>query len=245
MVRFDTIVTSLWFHGRIPRKCGVTLLVEHLLELNNLLHRLDIRCRSRWPRGLRRGSAIVRFLGLRVLIPPKSWMSVSCESCVLSGRGLCDGLITRPEESYRMWCAWVWSWSLDNEALAHWGLLRHEKNTTLDIPKCTRTAFLILILTPCKYISFAWSNLEERDGRGMQHVWRTGEVNIGFWWGNPRERAHLQNPGVDWKIIWRWIFFQEVEWRGKGGGGLDWIDLAQDRVSWQALVYAVMNLRVL
>jgi len=28
------------------------------------------------------------------------WMSVSCERCVLSGRGLCDGPITRPEESY-------------------------------------------------------------------------------------------------------------------------------------------------
>jgi len=27
---------------------------------------------------------------------------------VLSGRGLCDGLITRPEESYRLWCVqWV------------------------------------------------------------------------------------------------------------------------------------------
>jgi hypothetical protein len=25
-------------------------------------------------------------------------------SVVLSGRGLCDGLITRPEESYRLWC---------------------------------------------------------------------------------------------------------------------------------------------
>jgi hypothetical protein len=31
-------------------------------------------------------------------------MSVSCECFVLSGRGLCDGLITRPEESYRLWC---------------------------------------------------------------------------------------------------------------------------------------------
>jgi len=30
-------------------------------------------------------------------------MSVCCECYVLSGRGLCDGLITRPEESYRMW----------------------------------------------------------------------------------------------------------------------------------------------
>jgi hypothetical protein len=31
-------------------------------------------------------------------------MSVSRECCVLSGRGLCVGLIARPEESYRMWC---------------------------------------------------------------------------------------------------------------------------------------------
>jgi hypothetical protein len=31
-------------------------------------------------------------------------MSVRCECYVLSGRGLCDELITRPEESYRLWC---------------------------------------------------------------------------------------------------------------------------------------------
>jgi hypothetical protein len=31
-------------------------------------------------------------------------MSVCCECYVLSGRGLCDELITRPEESYRLWC---------------------------------------------------------------------------------------------------------------------------------------------
>ena len=30
-------------------------------------------------------------------------MFVCCECCVLSGRGLCDGLITRPEESYLLW----------------------------------------------------------------------------------------------------------------------------------------------
>jgi len=30
-------------------------------------------------------------------------MFVCCEFCVLSGRGLCDGLIARPEESYRLW----------------------------------------------------------------------------------------------------------------------------------------------
>ena len=30
-------------------------------------------------------------------------MFVCCECCVLSGRGLSDELITRPEESYRVW----------------------------------------------------------------------------------------------------------------------------------------------
>jgi hypothetical protein len=28
---------------------------------------------------------------------------------VSSGRGLCDRPIPRPEESYRLWCVWVWS----------------------------------------------------------------------------------------------------------------------------------------
>jgi len=32
------------------------------------------------------------------------YVSLSRVCCVLSGRGLCDGLITRPEESYRLWC---------------------------------------------------------------------------------------------------------------------------------------------
>jgi hypothetical protein len=31
-------------------------------------------------------------------------MFVSCECCVWSSRGICDELITRPEESYRLWC---------------------------------------------------------------------------------------------------------------------------------------------
>jgi hypothetical protein len=34
-------------------------------------------------------------------------MSVSWESCVLSGRDTCDELITRPNESYRLWCVVV------------------------------------------------------------------------------------------------------------------------------------------
>jgi len=55
-------------------------------------------------RGLRRRSAAARLLGLWDRIPPGAWMFVCCECRVLSGRGLCDELITRPEESYRLWC---------------------------------------------------------------------------------------------------------------------------------------------
>jgi hypothetical protein len=35
---------------------------------------------------------------------PARGMNICCECCVLSGRGLCDELITRPKESYRLWC---------------------------------------------------------------------------------------------------------------------------------------------
>ena len=64
-------------------------------------------CRSQWPRGLRRRSAVARLLRLWVRIPPEARISVCCECCVLSGIGLCDGLITHPEESYRLWCVAV------------------------------------------------------------------------------------------------------------------------------------------
>ena len=58
-------------------------------------------------------------LRLWVRIPPETQISVSWEYFVLSGRGLCVGLITHPEESDRVWCVWMWSWSFDNDALAH------------------------------------------------------------------------------------------------------------------------------
>jgi len=67
--------------------------------------------------------------------------------------------------------------------------------------------------------------------------WR-GEVRTGFWWGNLRERNHLEDPGVDVIIILLWIF---RKWDGK----MDWIDLAQDRDRWRALVKVVMYLRAL
>ena len=33
-----------------------------------------------------------------------------------------------------------------------------------------------------------------------------GVAYIGFWWGNLREKNHMGDPGVDGRIILRWIF---------------------------------------
>jgi hypothetical protein len=62
-------------------------------------------------------------------------------------------------------------------------------------------------------------------------------MNTGFCWGDLTEGDHLGDPGVDRRIILKWIF-------RKWDGGMDWIELAQDRDRWRALVNAVMNLRV-
>jgi hypothetical protein len=52
---------------------------------------------------------------------------------------------------------------------------------------------------------FGLSYQEKCDGRGMKRVFGRGEVHIGFWWGNLRERDHLEDPGLDRRIILRWI----------------------------------------
>jgi hypothetical protein len=73
-----------------------------------------------------------------------------------------------------------------------------------------------------------------------RHVARVGERR-GLYWvlvGNLRERDHLENPGLDGRVILKWIFEKWV-------GSMDWTDLAQDRDRWLAVVYAVMKCRVL
>jgi hypothetical protein len=60
------------------------------------------------------------------------------------------------------------------------------------------------------------------------------EAYTELWWGNPRERDHWGDPGVDGRILLRWIF---RKWYVGVWTGLGWL-------RWRALVNAVMNIRV-
>ena len=109
--------------------CGDNVILFNLINLPNLViqsknrkHTLILKflkVHSAGPSGraVRQRSAVARLLRLWVRIPPGAWMFFCSECCVLSGRGLCDGLITRPEESYRLWCVVV----CDLEKPQEWG----------------------------------------------------------------------------------------------------------------------------
>jgi hypothetical protein len=62
------------------------------------------------------------------------------------------------------------------------------------------------------------------------------EVRTGFWFDNLRKRDHLENLGLDKRIILKFIL--------NIIGSVDWIDVAQIRGRLLTLVNAVMNFRV-
>ena len=63
--------------------------------------------RAHWPSSLRRRSTVVRLQRLWARNPPRAWMPLCCECCMLSGTGLGLGMMTHIEESYRLWCVVV------------------------------------------------------------------------------------------------------------------------------------------
>ena len=56
--------------------------------------------------------------------------------------------------------------------------------------------------------------------------------------GDVMKRDLFEDPGVKGRLIFRWIF------RKFSVGGMDWIELGQDRDRWRELVNVVMNYRV-
>jgi len=110
---FPVAVVFWNWHFLVPEDCTLVLhrdgdvpLIFLLIKTENLFGVITV-CRSQWPRGLRRKYAATHLLSFWVHISPGAWMFVCCECCVLSGRGICDELITHPEQSYRMWCVVV------------------------------------------------------------------------------------------------------------------------------------------
>jgi hypothetical protein len=58
-------------------------------------------------------------------------------------------------------------------------------------------------------------------------------MHIVYWWENQKGRTNL-----------RWVDNIKMDLREIGWDGIGWIDLAQDRDQWRALVNTVMSLRV-
>jgi hypothetical protein len=56
--------------------------------------------------------------------------------------------------------------------------------------------------------------------------------------GMPERKRPLGRPR------WRWVDDIKMDLREIGWDGMDWIDLAQDRDQWRALVNTVINLQV-
>jgi len=97
------------FHRICSLKALATFMNMWLPEITDVANRSSLcigkgrSCADPSGRAVRRRSAAARLLRFWVWIPPETWMSVCCECSVLSGRSLCDWLITRPEESYQLW----------------------------------------------------------------------------------------------------------------------------------------------
>jgi hypothetical protein len=72
----------------------------------------------------------------------------------------------------------------------------------------------------------------------MWHVWERIELCTGCWWGKPEEKRPLGRPRSRWENNIK-KDIQEVV-----GGGGDWMELAQDRNRWRALVGTVRDFRV-
>jgi len=100
-------------------------------------------------------------------------------------------------------------WAYGGEVKGEWRKLhREELNDLYSSPNIVRVI---------KLRRMGWvGHVARREG---------GKICIGFWWGNLRERDHLEDPGVDGRIILRWIF---RKWDVKAGTGSLWLRIGTD-----------------
>jgi hypothetical protein len=78
----------------------LTVVAMCILRVRSAIEGLSV-CRPS-ARSQQTSGRAARLLRSWVGIPPGAWIFVCCECRVLSGRSLCDELITRPEEPYRL-----------------------------------------------------------------------------------------------------------------------------------------------
>jgi hypothetical protein len=64
-------------------------------------------------------------------------------------------------------------------------------------------------------------------------------MHIGYWWESQKKRE--QTLGRPRRM---WVDNIQMDLREIGWDGIDWIEPAQDRDQWKALVNTMMNLRV-
>jgi len=70
----------------------------------------------------------------------------------------------------------------------------------------------------------------------MWHVWGEERVHAVVWRGSLMGRGHMEGQGFGGMMI--------LNRKVMGWEGMDWIDLAEDRKRWRALLDVVMNFRV-
>jgi hypothetical protein len=97
-----TMLTNL-MRSRLLRHCNIYIYIYIYIVYVCVC----VCVRSQWPQGQMRGSTAAHLLRPGFESHPWHGCFVCCVYCVLLGRGYCDELITRPEESYRLWRAVV------------------------------------------------------------------------------------------------------------------------------------------
>jgi hypothetical protein len=73
----------------------------------------------------------------------------------------------------------------------------------------------------------------------MWNAWVRRGMCKRFWWETEKKKGSLGRPSRRWEDGIR------MDLREIGLGSVEWIQLAQDRYRWRALVNTLMNLRVL